>query len=713
MNTILRYKLILLLLTGVFAFAACNKEEQDPFAGKDSYITAFSLKQGETVFTAAIAGNEITITAPEYFSLAQAKASVKLSENAAIYPDPATITDWDDDQIFAVTAYNGTQAEYKYTVKRSGNAYNGTIILETQAEVDAFGAQDITFINGNLTIGRTAGTDSVTSLAPLAKLKEVVYAFTLQPTCAFTGLEGLENLERIGGILQIGGTTSTTALKHLETLALPALKQAGNISIISTVTPFFVELSELTRVEQRLNLNCPHYQLHIPNLQYAGSLTLTAQNNASTSLAAISLPMLEEVGDFMTISNLKSVDAIHLPKLKKTGSVSFTSLTVLSFVDAPQWEEAAGTVTLSSLSGLPEFILPKLKHTAALSITGCAGLRTLEFPELTGVDNSISINGSPVNGFAGFPALQTVGGTVTLTNANGAGKLEIPASLQTVSVLTVNIITSPPPSEINIKGKSIGRLEIKGNAIQTKLVGDKVFHGILHIMPGTSTYDFPVLDGFEEVDSLYISGGACSSLNIAGIRKIKGGMYVTNTASTLLDFSMPDMEETGGNTTINFSNMTNAVIETVSLDKLKSVGGNFILTVNTKSAKTLTCPELTTVNGNFTLSAGYDYSTGTPPGDVIVYNRGFESLLFPKLTAINGKLTVNSSGSRTNTKLTALNGLTALTDVKAIEITRMAALTDYSGLKNAFPLPEPVSWTVTNNSYNPTYQNLLDGKWTK
>ena len=111
---------------------------------------------------------------------------MQLSENATIYPDPAAVTDWDEERQFVITAYNGVRSTYKYTVERSGIAHNGTVVLETQADVDDFGQRGITLINGNLTVGRATGTDSITSLAPLENLKEVVYSLTLHATCAVT-----------------------------------------------------------------------------------------------------------------------------------------------------------------------------------------------------------------------------------------------------------------------------------------------------------------------------------------------------------------------------------------------------------------------------------------------------------------------------------------------------------------------------------------------
>lgn len=695
MNTILRYKLILLLLTGVFAFTACNKEKQDPFTGQDSFITAFSLKQGETTFTATIAGDIITVAVPAGLSLTQAKATVKLSENATIYPDPADVTEWNEERQFVVTAYNGSQSTYKYTVERSGLAHNGSIILETQAEVDAFGQRGITFIDGNLTVGRAAGTDSITSLASLAGLKEVAYAFTIQPTCAITGLEGLENLENVGGTLQIG------ALKRLEILTLPALKTAGSVSIQNTAT-FIAEFPELERVSKLFSLNCPLYQLKLPRLKFAGSLTLAAASNASTSLANISLPTLEEVEGIITVNLIKSVTKIELPELKKSGGFSFSSMTQLSFIYTPKLEEVTGTMNFPSLS-VPELSFPALKKVNVLTIS--SKISVLEVPNLETVE-SLTLSGVSVNGVAGFAKLKTAG-TITLTNLPEGTKVEIPASVQRIDVLSIGS-SSVSISEVNISGKDIGILRLTGSAIQTKIIGDAKFSGLLALAPSSNNGElrFPELDGFSEVDSLYVSPSGMYSLHIKGIRKVRNGINIS-ASSSLREFSMPDMEEIGGNATINLSTMTNTVegMDSIKLDKLKSVGGNFVLTINTKTAKVLHCPKLETVKGNFNLSAGYDYST--------TY-RGFEVLNFPLLTNIGEKLTIHSGNtSRTNTKLLNLDGFKALTQVKAIEISRQAALVSYEGLKSAFPLASPENWSVTNNAYNPSYQDLLDGKWTK
>ncbi|MDR1339162.1 MAG: hypothetical protein LBK58_03800 [Prevotellaceae bacterium] len=778
----MKYRIMLLLLAGVFAFASCSKEEEveDPFTGKDSYITAFSLKQGELVFNAAIIDREIVVTVPEGFSLRQATATVKLSENAKIYPDPAEVTDWDEERQFAVTAYNSGQIRYKYTVKHRGLAHEGTVVLETQAEVEAFGQQGITLIDGNLTIGRATGIDSITSLAPLAGLKEVAYNITLNPTCAITGLEGLESLESVGGIFQIG------ALKHLEILGLPALKTVGSFNLNNTVT-FIAEFPELASASKVFSLNCPLYQLQLPKLQSAGSLTLTTSSNSSSSLAKISLPALEEVNGVLLITYFNSLAKIELPVLKKAGGLTTNFMNLLSFVYAPRVEEITGDVNAVNVPALAEYSLPSLQKAGSFTLNGaalgllefpklseiagifslnCALLREFrlpelqkagsltiggtalsvaEFPKLSEIETAIAINNTALTVFrlpelqkirtltfssvaldavefpklgeaggvtlsagmspsllAGFPVLQNIA-TLTLTNLKDAVRLELPASMQRIDRLVISASAALPVGEINVKGKNIGILELQSYATNAKLTGDEVFHGAL--VTSNSSVPLPrQMEGFREVDSLYIRSGMIDTVTVSGIRKINRGAYFSGIYGGYPKyFRIPDLEEVGGTLTLAYTSMTNTTTTALEMEKLKRVGGDFIVNVLTNLVKTFNFPELTDVGGNLNLTSGYDYSNYL----------GFETLNFPKLTTVGGKLSIHSgSTSQNNRQLKNLDGFAALSNVGSIEVSRQASLESYEGLKEVFKtLPEENWIRPTNNGYNPSWQDLKDGKW--
>ena len=107
----------LLLVSFGTLFTSCS-DKDDPFAGDDSYIVEFALTQGSATYKADISNQTIVVKVPEGISLNGATTQVKLSENATIYPNPETITAWDEEMIFVVTSYNNKQTKYTYTIER-------------------------------------------------------------------------------------------------------------------------------------------------------------------------------------------------------------------------------------------------------------------------------------------------------------------------------------------------------------------------------------------------------------------------------------------------------------------------------------------------------------------------------------------------------------------------------------------------------------------
>ncbi|MDR0729268.1 MAG: DUF5018 domain-containing protein, partial [Prevotellaceae bacterium] len=156
-------KFCLLLLTAALV-AGCNKEEESLFKGNDNYIAAFTLTKDSVTLNGAVSPDAIILTAPEQLSLEGATATVTLSENATITPDPAKVTDWNTAQTFTVTAYNGATQTYAYHVERHLISLDSDVILLTQADVEAFAAeleaQDIDQLNGAITIGAATGQDT-------------------------------------------------------------------------------------------------------------------------------------------------------------------------------------------------------------------------------------------------------------------------------------------------------------------------------------------------------------------------------------------------------------------------------------------------------------------------------------------------------------------------------------------------------------------------
>jgi len=697
MNTILNNKyLFIVLLTSLFTLAACNRED-DPFTGKDNYITSFSLKQGETVLNAVISDNVITVKAPEGLSLDGAAATVKLSENASIYPDPSKVSDWDGEMIFAVTAHNGAQIKYKYTVTRTNIDAEGTVVLETQADVDAFGQKGITAVGGNLVIGRTVGTDSITSLVPLAQLKEIAYSLIIYPTYSSDNLSGLEKLEKVGGEIRMEG------VQNLEKVAFPALKSAGAIYIKNTLIGS-AEFTELTSVSKDFILDCPLAETRFPNLKVVGGkLWLNTVNDSGAMLSRISFPALEEAGS-VYFNYFKSVTKVELPELKKVGDMNFTQLTMLSVIIASKLEISTGTITIPSTPYLPEVSFPALTQVKNLTIDSKTIL-VLDFPKLKTVAERLAIQNARVDGISDFKVLERVEGELYLYELSQMTTLKLPATLQYIGKLSIYNRTTNPLPQINIKGLNIGELKVMANAIKAKIIGDDVFRGTLTISSSSASYNngyplFPMLEGFHEVDSLSLDGyiSAMDTVHICSIRKINKGFRVENNNMKL--FSMPDLEEIGGN--FYFARLDQGVDKTLEFTKLKKIGGYFEFAVGSTKTRTLSFPALESVGGNFTLSTGCNA------------DRSLENILFPSLKTIGGKMVLQPYGTSNNNRLLKnLNGFATLKSVQSIEVTNQMAIESFEGLKEAFKSINAASWKATGNNYNPTYEDLQNGKWVK
>ena len=137
---------------------ACSEEKTELPWGSDNYIVSFSLTTGADTYPAVIRDGRITVSIPYNVSLEGAQVSYELCEHASIYPDPATVADWNQEWQFLVSSYdNQNDRTYLYTVERTDIATDGSLTLRTQAEVDAFARSGINTVEGNLTISRVGG----------------------------------------------------------------------------------------------------------------------------------------------------------------------------------------------------------------------------------------------------------------------------------------------------------------------------------------------------------------------------------------------------------------------------------------------------------------------------------------------------------------------------------------------------------------------------
>ncbi|MFR4037985.1 MAG: hypothetical protein ACLTZT_09455 [Butyricimonas faecalis] len=117
-NRFLAYALV--LLSSVMMVWGCSDDDDDlPFYGTDTHFLSLSLTSAEgKVYEAAITDSTLVLYVPSNVSLEGAKVAYEICEQASILPDPATITDWDSEQVFRLIAYNGTVEHYTLKIVR-------------------------------------------------------------------------------------------------------------------------------------------------------------------------------------------------------------------------------------------------------------------------------------------------------------------------------------------------------------------------------------------------------------------------------------------------------------------------------------------------------------------------------------------------------------------------------------------------------------------
>lgn len=689
MKKIIFNKLFFLLLIIAVINIGCKKEK-NPFTGKDNFITAFSLKKSGTTFTGTITDSTITIKAPEGFSLDSAVSSIIISENAEIYPDPSSITSWNDEMLFVVKAYNNTPKTFHYSIDRTSILAEGSVVLGTQADVEAFGNKGITEITGSLIIGNKAGEDSITTLAPLYKLRKIGYSLTINPTYAAKEFVGFDNLIEIGDGLII------ESVNRLEKISFSALQSAGRISI-KTVATQSVIFPVLKHVSTSMLVQTPLAGFSFPLLQTVGeTLTMDGIYGKNAPLTEISFPSLKEAGNIW-LGGYQKAGKIALPQLTQSGDITIFFINALYTIIAPKLQALSGTLVIPEQTEMTEFVLPSLRSAGTIELLS-KKINAIELPLLSTIEKDLRLATVAVKGIKGFTALAAVKGELYLRDLPNMTTLELPASLQQIGTLTINNRQVKAPAVIDVSGLNVKeiRLEVSTPVI---LKGNDVFKGTLTVNPSALT-TFPQLEGFAELDSLSF-GGYISNINdlqINGIHKINKGFQIPN--NNVQTFSMPDLEFVGGDFIINqFQGLTHAVLD---FPKLKTISGSLSALVQSSSAKTLQFSSLKSVGGNCSIGTGFD-------------DRCLSAILFPALETIGGKLTVYAELADwyPNAVLTNLDGFSNLKKVNAIEVSSQLLLKSFEGLKNAFPSITETGWKAIDNGYNPTYGDLAAGKWIK
>jgi hypothetical protein len=688
------FKLFVLLSSAAMLVAGCNKDDESPFAGNDNYIAAFTLETNGITLKGAVSPEAIVISVPERLSLAGAVAKITLSENATISPDPSTITDWSTEQAFTVTAYNGATHPYTYRTERYLVPRDGDVVLLTQADVEAFAeaVKDVDQINGSITICAATGKDTITSLAGLEHLKIVTGDIHINAT--YKGdITAFESLEKMGDL-----RISTKNVKTVRFPKLAALRggltveqtEYGKTSLIETIEfPALVSIDKglsignafdslktvhfpmLQQVEERIYMYGNYgkkqnlREVEFPALQNVGGLF---DFTYWTALERISVPKLETVGDRFRLYGCGALRAVDLKALKTVnGNLTSESTSIIEEITLPKLENVTGDVSFYS-STLTTLHCPELKSAGGLSIPD--NLTSMDFSKLQYIRNNLTISAQSLTSLDVFSALDSVGGQLELRNLTNL-------------------------TEIDVRGMKIGSLMLYGTTYNgLTLIGDDKFSGELNLSAGAPdmTEMSITVQGFEEVGGLLIRTSHLKTVDLPWVKRIIGLLDMSwgGSCEALL---LPNLQSVGA---IQFYNTTQ--LKTLDMSNLEAVTGyatgaatvgNF--TFNSCYLTSLTLPKLKSIEGYLSIS----YLSTT-------------AISFSALKSITGTLTLNANSGNT---FNDLSGFSALTSVAGITINGFSELKDFTPLKNVIPSLTANAWSIVRCGYNPTYQDMVNGKW--
>ena len=301
------YSLTIALLCAV-AFCGCNDDDDNPFVGTDNYISGWNVILGEETHAASIAGNEITLTVPDGTDLSGAKHEVSICEHATIAPDPNEITSWNLEQTFTVTSYTGEKREYNFNIRYSAISASGSVILNTQAEVDAFADSNVTVIDGVVYIATEASNEPVKNLHALSKITGINGTLTIGEYYEGEDLKGLDHIQFLGG-----------------------LDIQSDDEVLSSI-----EMENLRKVGNHINIAGKYEKVQFPYLETVyGNVLIGSANYSSYQTTSLNLNSLKYVGNTFEFRMQDDVTQVEFPSLEHVVEIRSSSAN-LELVSFPQ-----------------------------------------------------------------------------------------------------------------------------------------------------------------------------------------------------------------------------------------------------------------------------------------------------------------------------------------------------------------------------------------
>ena len=308
------------------------------------------------------------------------------------------------------------------------NVYTGNITLSTQDEVNEFGTNEYTTIDGSMYIEGT-----VTDLSPLESIVIINNAFEVKNTQNLQNLKGLNNLKITGNIFPNGfriennsALESLSGLNNLEfTRGYSYIINNDNLINMQGLNSYYAASAGEFRIQ-----DCDGLQnlSGLENLQFIGDRFYLINNSELTDLSSLSNlnyiardidikdnHSLQNINGFNSLSSVESVSIINNDNLIRfDGLLNLVSLNSISI----EWNDI-----LNNLSGVNNVTTPL--DLTIQNNNGLETLKTLNNPNINSLNISSNTNLISLEGLENVTTLSTlrISRHDLLNNLNGLNNL--------------------------------------------------------------------------------------------------------------------------------------------------------------------------------------------------------------------------------------------------------------------------------------------------
>ena len=693
----MKLKQIFIAFLSVIALYSCSEKEDIPADADDNFITKVTVSVAGETYSAVIASDTITVTVPYTVSLNGASATVEFTPSAKIMPDPATLTDWAPERTFRVTSFNGQTRDYTYLVIKDEIRSKGNVELKTPVEIASFAATGTSIIEGDLVIGSDSeDAEEIKDISALGMLKEIEGNIIIRNSYTGGTLIGLDNITKIGGLL-IGSEKNPAANETLEMVSMTKLNEVtGNIHVYNNGVKI-VQFDLLKAIEGDFVISSSTLAtLQIPELiNVGGALNIFGMGKGAIS--TLVFPKVQTVKNSLSINEISTLKSISFPELIETGSINFSSL--------PIEFEKLSMPKLSVVNG-DCLIISNYIQGDLFSTTGNVSLTNLdEMSNLATVTGILSIcNFNELSSLSNLKNLKRIGSLKLEKLINCSSPIDISDAVFSAKDSEESIIRI---SECNKLQKLITKDDLLNVSVDIHAYANsyvdfnfKKVKKLSYRTPDKKVFTLPI----EEVHGDFYFGAGMKSGIIAnnlkfvdGYMHLKIGMMVSN-----LEFS-----------------------------KLEKIGGQFFMegTLNTpkmvhnfSNLKSICC------NSNPSYAKEGKWSTNNLPyggldirstttyelfpvlekvGGTGITIHGFSAFSCPELVTIVGSLSADAASKLTSFDMPKLKSLSGVNFVK------LTSFSDFSIFETFIrdnQITEP-NWVVSGCKYNPTYQDMKDGRY--